>query len=278
MCATAFVLPVTGAAAAATQQNPTRVSARPACATCRLLFTDTFSIGKPNDPTVPDFRSRFAITAQHFLATGSGDAPIAVYDKNGRFLSSFGRLGSGPGEFRYEHPWLATAPGDSLYVSDNRNILVFSPARRYVRTFTTLGYYHFVVLGNGRIVVSGSLYRESSPTTFPIHLLTNSGGVERSFGSIARIRTRCSSCLLHGLAPGANSSVWVMAPQRQELTRWDLSGRMLEHILLTDSPWFRAWDAQLQSQNPGRVTRVLSMSYDESGGILWIARLTVARR
>ncbi len=258
---TTFAAPTTLA-----QTNPTRVPDRPACSTCTIVFADTVSIGKTSDPILLDFSTGIAITSQHILATGKGDSPTAVYDKRGGFVSGFGRLGSGPGEFPRPNPPIFRAPADSLFVGGIRDVMVFSPARTYVRSFNIPGAYHFVVLGNGRIVVSGHLFRDTSQTMFPVHLLTPSGDLERSFGSITKFSTRCAWCDLYGVAPGANNSVWSHAPQRQELTRWDLNGRLLEHIVLTDSPWFREWNPEV----PGRYTRVMDMSYDNDAGILWI--------
>lgn len=48
---------------------------------------------------------------------------ISKFDRNGRFVKSFGRLGSGPGEFRLVHD-LALDPQERLFVADRGNMRI----------------------------------------------------------------------------------------------------------------------------------------------------------
>jgi DNA-binding beta-propeller fold protein YncE len=55
-----------------------------------------------------------------FVSDGYGNARVAKYDKNGRFVKSLGRLGTAPGEFNTPHSIAADAKGN-VYVADRGN-------------------------------------------------------------------------------------------------------------------------------------------------------------
>jgi DNA-binding beta-propeller fold protein YncE len=61
-----------------------------------------------------------------FVADGHGNARIAKFDRNGRFLSSWGSRGSEPGQFNVAHS-IATDAQGNVYVADqgNKRIQVF---------------------------------------------------------------------------------------------------------------------------------------------------------
>ncbi|NOR45952.1 MAG: 6-bladed beta-propeller [Candidatus Delongbacteria bacterium] len=63
-------------------------------------------------------------------------ASITIFDKNGNFLKSIGRKGTGPGEFKL--PWQMIILNDTLYVSDNASsqLSVFENKFNFIRNFT----------------------------------------------------------------------------------------------------------------------------------------------
>ena len=99
----------------------------------RVLLT----IGRPgvagNPPEALTEPTAIAIAPNGDLFIGEGhggqapNAPpetvsrISKFDRNGRFIKSFGRLGSGPGEFRLPHD-LVFAPDGRLVVADRGNM------------------------------------------------------------------------------------------------------------------------------------------------------------
>src|SRR5207253_2565690 len=61
-----------------------------------------------------------------YVADGYGNSRVAKFDRNGKFLASWGSRGTGPGEFDLLHS-IATDAQGNVYVGDrtNRRIQVF---------------------------------------------------------------------------------------------------------------------------------------------------------
>ena len=78
-------------------------------------FTD------PNDiVTAPNGDIYVAESHTNLETTPNAIARISIFDKNGKFIKSFGKLGSGPGEFRTPHAMAFDAKG-RLIVADRAN-------------------------------------------------------------------------------------------------------------------------------------------------------------
>jgi DNA-binding beta-propeller fold protein YncE len=78
-------------------------------------FTD------PNDVvTAPNGDIYVAESHTNLEATPNAVARISIFDKNGKFIKSFGKLGSGPGEFRTPHAMAFDSKG-RLIVADRAN-------------------------------------------------------------------------------------------------------------------------------------------------------------
>ena len=80
-----------------------------------------------------------AASGDVFVAQGhtpgpGGDARVLKFDKNGRFIKSWGGKGSGPGQFQVAHGIAIDAKG-LLWVADreNQRIQVFDQDGRFVR-------------------------------------------------------------------------------------------------------------------------------------------------
>ena len=58
-----------------------------------------------------------------FVTDGYGDSRVVKYDKNGRFIKSAGKQGTGPGELRLPHTLAADAQGN-IYIGDRSNARV----------------------------------------------------------------------------------------------------------------------------------------------------------
>jgi hypothetical protein len=69
-----------------------------------------------------------------FFSDGYINSRVAKYDKNGRWVKSWGTPGSGPGQFNTPHSIAADAKGN-IYVADrgNRRIQVFDPDGTFER-------------------------------------------------------------------------------------------------------------------------------------------------
>jgi sugar lactone lactonase YvrE len=72
-----------------------------------------------------------------FITDGYGNNRVVHCDANGKFISQWGRMGVGPGEFSLPHSIVMDSKG-LLYVADRNNnrIQVFDQAGRFVRAWS----------------------------------------------------------------------------------------------------------------------------------------------
>lgn len=71
---------------------------------------------KPTDVTVtPD--------GDIFVSDGYGNARVVRFDKSGRFLNAWGRMGTAPGEFSIPHS-IASDSSGRIYVADRNNVRI----------------------------------------------------------------------------------------------------------------------------------------------------------
>jgi DNA-binding beta-propeller fold protein YncE len=93
----------------------------------------------------------------------SADAPkgtvgrISIFDKTGKFMRSFGKLGSGPGEFKTPHD-IALDESERIYVADRGNfrIQILDRHGHYLGEWKQFGRPSGVVLRGGRVYVADS--------------------------------------------------------------------------------------------------------------------------
>jgi len=109
----------------------------------------------------------FASNGDIYISEGhSGQSPkaspdtvarISIFSPDGGFIRSFGKLGSGPGEFRTPHD-LAFDGDDRLYVADrgNHRIQIFDADGKYLAEWKQFGRPSGIALRNGRVYVADS--------------------------------------------------------------------------------------------------------------------------
>ena len=119
----------------------------------------------------------------YITAPVQGDALIAVFGPDGRYRSSYGRIGGGPGEFATDVPLLIeVGDGDVLYAIDPVHLHTLAPRAEgsldQVRMPVEL-MGEMVVLRSG-IAVESTLRTEVGTTT--IQLLRPDGTVVQSIG------------------------------------------------------------------------------------------------
>lgn len=75
-----------------------------------------------------------------FVADGYGNSRVAKFDRNGRFVKSWGSLGTAPGQFNTLHT-IATDAQGNVYVGDrgNRRIQVFDSNGTFKTQFLNVG-------------------------------------------------------------------------------------------------------------------------------------------
>ena len=82
----------------------------------------------------------FAANGDFYVSDGYGNSRVMKYSKEGRFLKTWGKKGTGPGEFNTSHAIVVDAKG-LVYVGDreNKRIQVFDPEGGFLREWTQLG-------------------------------------------------------------------------------------------------------------------------------------------
>ena len=84
------------------------------------------TIGSPNEPGLDQTHMNqpndvaFASNGDIYVSDGYGNDRIVVFDKSGKYVRSWGKLGSGPGEFSQPHS-LVLDSKDRVYVADRNN-------------------------------------------------------------------------------------------------------------------------------------------------------------
>lgn len=97
------------------------------------------TVGTPNEPgedaTHMNQPNDVAIAANGdlYVSDGYGNNRIVVFDKNGKFLRAWGKLGQGPGEFSQPHSIVLDSKG-RVYVADRNNsrIQIFDPKGKFL--------------------------------------------------------------------------------------------------------------------------------------------------
>jgi len=98
----------------------------------RKRGSDTGHFNRPTDVA-------FGLNDDAFIADGYGNSRVVkVRRSTGQFLATWGRRGSGPGQFHTPHS-IATDAAGLVYVADreNRRVQVFSPDGAYLREWGT---------------------------------------------------------------------------------------------------------------------------------------------
>jgi 6-bladed beta-propeller len=75
-----------------------------------------------------------------YVADGYGNSRVAKFDKNGKYIKSWGERGTGPGQFNVVHS-IAIDAKDNVYVADreNRRIQVFDGDGNFKTQYTNAG-------------------------------------------------------------------------------------------------------------------------------------------
>jgi DNA-binding beta-propeller fold protein YncE len=82
----------------------------------------------------------FGLHGEVYVSDGYGNSRIVKYDKDGKFIKTWGKKGSEPGEFSTPHS-VATDANGNVYVADvnNSRIQIFDADGNFLKQWTQLG-------------------------------------------------------------------------------------------------------------------------------------------
>jgi len=83
----------------------------------------------------------FGKNGEIYISDGYGNSRIVKFDREGKFIKSWGQFGTGPGEFNLPHSVVVDRSGN-VYVGDreNKRIQIFDADGNYLREWTGIGY------------------------------------------------------------------------------------------------------------------------------------------
>lgn len=112
---------------------------------------DQTHMNQPNDVA-------FAPNGDIHVSDGYGNDRVAVFDKNGKFLRAWGRLGTGQGEFSQPHS-IAVDSRSRVYVADRNNarIQVFDSTGKFLTEWKNIiTPWYLVITKDDEVYVCGS--------------------------------------------------------------------------------------------------------------------------
>jgi hypothetical protein len=136
-----------------------------ACRGCAIVLDSIAYLPHPDDSVAVEPWSRVERNSrgQFFAIEGSARRSVVVFDSSGRVAGTFGKPGTGPGEFSRLSE-VKVGRGDSLFVFDSKWVHVFSPSFEYARHYPLAALARpypgqSVVLRDGRMVLPTSANR-----------------------------------------------------------------------------------------------------------------------
>jgi hypothetical protein len=126
-----------------------------------------------------------------FVADGMGNARIAKFDKDGKFVKSWGKRGTGPGEFANVRSIQVDAQGN-VYAGDggNRRIQVFDNNGVFKQAFTNTGNPQAICITKGAspmMYVSNSNPENDIDRDGEIYRMTLDGAITGKFGRAGKL-------------------------------------------------------------------------------------------
>jgi hypothetical protein len=90
------------------------------------------------------------------IFVGSNPSGLSVFDINGNFVNKIGKIGYGPGEYKYGNDFAFDSSEQIVYVLDNKSILVYSIKNQYLRKISLEklnGNFRQIQFQNGNILL-----------------------------------------------------------------------------------------------------------------------------
>jgi DNA-binding beta-propeller fold protein YncE len=151
-----------------------------------------------------------------FVADGYGNSRVAKFDKNGKFIKSWGSKGTAQGQFNLLHA-IAIDAQNNVYVGDrdNKRIQVFDNDGNFKTQFTNVGspYAICITLGSPQYLYSSNSNPSTSMDNGEIYKMTLDGRVLGKFGTAGKLLKEFGT--VHEMDCRTENEVYV-----GEITNW----------------------------------------------------------
>lgn len=266
--------------ALAAAQAVTDIPNASGCRGCRITVTRIATLGAFDGPGIIESENTGAVVdgrGRYFLFQPYRPW-VKVFDARGRYVTTMGREGAGPGEFRGVG-MVRIGRGDTIHVFDAElaRHSVFAPDLRFVRAHPTelMPQVDGIVLADGRVVIP-QLVTTPERVGLPLHLIRD-GRVERSFGSESgAFRPDLPELLARSAAPAQDGGIWSAHRYRYRIELWTAAGRKTRE-LRREVAWFPPHTGNWRPSTTTPPPTLLREVWQDAEGLLW-ARILVADR
>jgi hypothetical protein len=129
-------------------------------------------------------------TGNIYVADGYGNSRIAKFDKNGKYIKSWGSRGTGPGQFNIPHT-IAIDAQNNIYVGDreNKRIQVFDTEGAFKTQYTNAGapYAICITPGPRQFLYTSNSNPSTSMDNGEIYKMTLDGKILGKFGRAGKL-------------------------------------------------------------------------------------------
>jgi len=151
-----------------------------------------------------------------YVADGYGNSRIAKFDKNGKYLKSWGSRGSAPGQFNLPHTMAIDAQGN-VYVGDrsNNRIQVFDGEGNFKTQFVNVGAPSAICITPGprQFLYASNSNPSNSMDNGEIYKMTLDGKILGKFGTAGKLIKEFGS--VHEMDCRSENELYV-----GEITNW----------------------------------------------------------
>jgi len=243
------------------------------CEECRITLERQHTVGEMDDPLSLGFMdwktAALSRTAALFVGPMYQPGSVSVFSPSGAYLTSYGRLGDGPGDLGRILTILADPKGGVSILQPGRISRIDEGGEIHLegRLLTTVDDAEF--LRNGNLVVAGSGGEKMTGFGQRLHEFDQDLRWLRSFDEEALGTQANTWDLFRILGSSPRGGLWVGRPNVYEVSYWE-AGREAR-ILRREADWFHAWTSQPAGSPFGRrpnpmVTDIIEDSEER----LWV--------
>lgn len=242
-----------------------------ACPTCTVQVTQVMTVGSEHDSLIPDDATDVVrLENGEFVAIAAGGDRLLRYGADGKYVSSLGVPGDGPGELRGVFELYRLG---NIVVASRRDgrAIEYAPAGDLVSEHVTPPRCRRATV-EAEVLCVGFHPEPTGEAGLPFHVLTLAGGRLRSFGPTGRGNPafcplcRSTASLTNGPDPVLVAAEWP----RYRVEWWRLSGERVGGFALDSVPFedFRIADGP---QGPAGMPMVSGVMH-ATGDTAWVLR------